>query len=287
MAIEKTWERVGPIAFTADGTESGLVTVGYVGCLKVKSKIKISAVGEEDLVLQVKRVISLTQLYVGPEVDNTYPSRPKNNLKSRSDISAYTVAKAATITAAEQPKVLIAPKDITQAVYEFEPTVALRIFNVDKVGDGYTVQNPFPVIPSDGNDTLEINNDGSINVNIVSGGGGTPLVYKEVGAFTDTTETLVATYTSTSDGTQVDNIRGEAKTLGIWQVYKGAVVPGNLEIVYRTSPTQRNALILLETIPIILNDTEVLNITFTAERYRTNLLGASASTFTRIEGSTI
>lgn len=141
MAIEKYWERQGPILFTADGTVDGLVTVPSVNQLKVKQRVKISAVGELDLVLQVKRVVSPTKLYVGPIVSKG----TRGNLKAREDISLYTVAKLASITAEEQNKIPIAEKDIIQGVYEWEPTVAIRTLGVDLWGRPWGSNNPLPI----------------------------------------------------------------------------------------------------------------------------------------------
>lgn len=146
MAIEKRWEQQGPIAFTADGTDAGLVTVSSVQHLKVKQKVVISATGEPDLALEVKRVLSLSQLIVGPKQDDK--NRKINNLNLRQDISTYTVLKNATIRAEEQSKVTIPEKDIIQAVYEFEPTVAIRTVGVDKLGNPWDPQNPVPITGS-------------------------------------------------------------------------------------------------------------------------------------------
>lgn len=199
MAIEKFWEQVSAVPFIADGGENGVVTVNSVANFKVKQLVKIEAIGLPPLRLQVKRVISYTQLIVGA-LKTKSPGSSINNLKIRTDISAYTVANSATISATEQDKVLIPPRDINQAVYEHEPTNAIRSFLVDYLGNRYSTKNPVPVQLSDGSlnigtvnaelevqlshkdntpdvgdvadsvqigdgeDKLEINNDGSINV---------------------------------------------------------------------------------------------------------------------------
>lgn len=141
MAIEKHWERQGPVAFSADGTEAGLVTVFSVECFKVKQRVKIEALGEANLSLQIKRIPTPTTIIVGPIITSK-PGSSINNLKARADISLYTVTKSASITASEQPKMMIDAKDIIQGVYEFEPTVAIRSFLVNKVGHGYDERNP-------------------------------------------------------------------------------------------------------------------------------------------------
>ena len=160
MAIEKHWTHLGPVSFTADGTEAGLLTIPSVCGFKVKQRIKIEAIGEPDLSLQIKRIPTPTTIIVGPLITGK-PGSSKNNLKARTDLSAYTVAKLASITASEQPKVPIPEKDIIQAVYEFEPTVAIRNFPVDCHGNGYTTENRFPVAV-DGDITTEVD----VNVDI-------------------------------------------------------------------------------------------------------------------------
>lgn len=144
MAIEKSWERQGPVLFAADGEANGLITLDSVILFKVKQRVVVSAIGEPTLTLQVKRVISFTQLFVGPLKTNE-PGSSENNLKARTNLTAYTVAKSSSIVASEQPKVPIPPKDINQAVYEHEPTTAIRSFLVDRIGNGYSTNNRFPV----------------------------------------------------------------------------------------------------------------------------------------------
>jgi len=159
MAIEKHWERQGPAVFTADGTEAGLLTIESTCSFKVKQRVKIIALGEPDLSLQIKRIPTPTTIIVGPFITGK-PGSSNNNLKAREDISAYTVAKVATISAVEQPKVPIPEKDIIQAVYEFEPTVAIRNFPVDCHGNGYTTENRFPVaVDGDINANVDVNVD--------------------------------------------------------------------------------------------------------------------------------
>jgi hypothetical protein len=133
MAIEQSWSTVAPQAFTADGTDLGVVTVGNTAGFKVKQQVIISMPGLPDLTLQCKRVSSSTQFIVGP-----IPTKIGQSLLSvRTDISAYTVAGGAFAYAEEQPKVVVKPDDIEKAVYEQEPTVAIRNVLVDQYGSFY------------------------------------------------------------------------------------------------------------------------------------------------------
>lgn len=170
MAIERSWERIGPLAFTADGGADGVVTVNSVECFKVKQKVKLASATQPNLSLEIKKVLSYTQLVVGPVRDKTHPGKPKHNILSRTDISAYTVADGATITSAEQPK--SGPSntvDIFKAVYEQEPTVALRNVLVDKIGVPISSANPLPI---DGNISVTLettpNNQSVQNIVVVN-----------------------------------------------------------------------------------------------------------------------
>ena len=264
MAIERFWERQGPVFFTAPGGEDGLITVSSVECFKVKQQVVIEAVGQPVLRAEIKRVISSTQLLVGPTNQQRGGSR---SLKTRIDVSLYTNVNLATIRAEEQPKAVPTPEDIIKASYEQEPTLAIRSFLVDKIGRGYTTSNPFPVV---------VSNPQSSNNSVI---------YTEYSTITDTTETIVATFTALSNNTNIKRLLGDAHTFGIWKIYKDSVSPSNLQATYRTSPTKRTADLYLDQ-PEPRNSGEQIVVTFQAERYRTNLLSASSDTFVRLEGFT-
>jgi hypothetical protein len=127
MAYERAWESVGPVAFTATGGQDGTVTLSSTAGFKVKQSIVISAISLPTLKLEVKRVISLTKLIVGPIVTT-------GKMLARENLSLYTVALLSNIRAEEQKKSLLPPNDIIQAVYEQEPAVAIRTIGVDKFG---------------------------------------------------------------------------------------------------------------------------------------------------------
>jgi hypothetical protein len=141
MAIERFYEEISPVAFTADGQANGIVTIDDTYCFKVKMDVIIKADGKDPVRLQVKRVLNKTMMRIGPS---------NKGLNARTDLSEYTLAINSTIQAPEQERPNIPPADYERAVYEEEPTVAKRVFNVDKYGKGYTVKNPFPVRLSDG-----------------------------------------------------------------------------------------------------------------------------------------
>lgn len=142
MAIERRWESVGPIAFTQDGGSDGTVTVGNLSGFKVKQKAVLVSDTQDNLVVEVKRVLSPTKMIVGRLRDDK--SRKIDNPNDKLDISAYTVADNATVRAEGQPKKGPSDRDIWTAVYEQEPTVALRTIAVDEFGDFFNEENPMP-----------------------------------------------------------------------------------------------------------------------------------------------
>jgi hypothetical protein len=152
MALERRWTNVPSRQLVQDGGEDGLIVLEDTIYLKVKQKIKLSALGEPDRVLEVKRVASPTRLYVGPD---------DKNINSRQDISAYTVAKISTVSAEEQTKRVPGWEDQYAHSYEQEPILARRVIQVDPYGDFYTIQNPLPVQLSDGSINI-----GSVNAEL-------------------------------------------------------------------------------------------------------------------------
>lgn len=136
MAHEREWLRVEVRSFVSDGGADGSITLSSTSGFKVKQKVKITAIGESPLVLEVKRVISPTTLLVGPF---------NQNINIRTNLSAYTVAKASGISAETQSKKFPTDKDIHSFIYEQEPTVAYRTISVDEYGDFYSSNNPLPV----------------------------------------------------------------------------------------------------------------------------------------------
>lgn len=193
---ERRYLAISPQSFTADGTTLGVVTIASLKIdqsrmFKVKQVVTLMGTGLTNIDLEVKKVLSDTQLVVGPlntRIDSVY------------DVSAFTVAVGATIEAREQKRPIIPEQEITTIIYDEEPTLAHRNVLVDWLGNYYSSNNPLPVQLSDGSidigtvnaelevqlshkdnypdagdvadsvrigdgtDVLEINNDGSINI---------------------------------------------------------------------------------------------------------------------------
>jgi hypothetical protein len=143
MAIEKKWTAVPPQLFLFDGSSLGLIKISNTSGFKVKQKAVISATALPNLIVQIKRVVDQNTLWVGPVPDSKDPKTLA--LTARADISIYTVAAGSFIFAEEQDKNDIKLDDIDKAVYEQEPTVAIRTLGVDKNGQPYDSNNPIPV----------------------------------------------------------------------------------------------------------------------------------------------
>lgn len=141
MAIEKKWPAISPRLFTANGSDKGIVTILNTSGFKVKQHVVISGTGLSDLSVQVKRVISSTQLIVGP----LNPGQGKQSLTTTSDLSAYTLAANSFIFAEEQDKANLKPNDIIQAVYRQEPGTTIGVELDDEFGNPYNASNPIPV----------------------------------------------------------------------------------------------------------------------------------------------
>lgn len=204
MAIEQKLAAVAPQLFTSDGGQYGVIKVGNATGFKVKQKVVIVAVGQETLQLQIKRIIGPDTITLGP-----FPTTQNTNtLTARTDLRQYTIAASAYIYAEEQDKPKLKPDDILQAVYDQEPTVAFRNVLVDRFGDYYGEGNPLPIafdgtisvgnvtIQDDDGDELEINPDGSINVNVVIADTGNTVksFYGEANAVPSGAETTIVQY---------------------------------------------------------------------------------------------
>lgn len=119
--IEKLWPAVAPVQLTAAGNTRGLVTITSTSGFKVKMAVTI-ADGSNTQLLEVKRVVNETQMFLGE----------KGDIKLRSDLSSFPAGSS--VWALEQPRNSIPLQEIERAIYEEEPTVARRVIQVDELG---------------------------------------------------------------------------------------------------------------------------------------------------------
>lgn len=120
--FEKSFPAISPVAFTAQGTAQGLITIASTKGFHAKQQVTLAHPTLATLTLEVKRVVSNTQAYLGP----------KGGIALRTDLSAYDTQ--ATISAPEQIRPAIPEGELGRAVYEEEPAAALRVMPVDFLG---------------------------------------------------------------------------------------------------------------------------------------------------------
>lgn len=148
--LEKRFVAVPNQYILADGTSDGIITVPDASLFKVKQEVYIGGNTLPNLnEIEVKRVLSSTQIAIGPK---------KGNIDSRTDLSAYTLAKNSFIASNEQKRPSVPLEEFSRAMYEEEPTVAQRTILVDKYGNKYDENNPLPV-----NAIVEV---GDVNVSL-------------------------------------------------------------------------------------------------------------------------
>lgn len=214
---EKRLLAVSPQTFTANGNNVGQIKVADASLFRVKQDVSINATGLPELRLEVKKVLDINTLFVGPD---------KGSIDLRTDISAYTTALGANISADQQNRPNIPEEAVERATYEDEPVVARRVVMVDKLGDIFDDDNPLPIAfdgtvnigdvritaqdndpkpgdihssvrISDGTNDVRVNPDGSINVVVESGGGGVQVVnqYNSISSVPAGPSTSLLTYT--------------------------------------------------------------------------------------------
>lgn len=230
--LEKRFAAVPPQSFIADGTQSGVITIAANSCtlFKVKQRVILTANTLPNLELEIKEIDSEENIQVGPVPG--VPGVP-SSIHARADISAYTVALGAAIFANEQKRTSIDNAEIVRATYEEEPAVAIRSILVDECGNKVNSDNPLPVafdgtisIGSvsivDGGNTLDVNADGSINVNIVnSTPASTPgltIVHNEITAVASGVESTLISLVASPTGYRIQKIEVSGDNYAIFRV---------------------------------------------------------------------
>lgn len=173
MGFERDLSAVPPILLTADGGTQGQVQLTTTLGLFVKQNVVLQAPSLPPLNVQIKRVLSETQILVGAE---------GQHIGHRIDVSAYTVAAGSFLYAGEQKKAVLDMESRLYASYIQEPSNSWRVTPVDSFGNSIDNTNPLPVAfdgtvsigdvhilgPSPSNNELIVNPDGSINVIVES-----------------------------------------------------------------------------------------------------------------------
>lgn len=242
--LEKRFPVVPPQNFTADGTANGVITIANTRLFKVKEVVKITGTALPILELEVKNVINLHQMVVGPIT---------GSILTTTDVSAYTVAAASNVFCpATQKRPNITADDFERAVYEEEPVVAKRVILVDGLGDKYNETNPLPVAAtfsgtiqvgdvritaadndpvagdihssvriSNGSNDLSINTDGSINANIVSSPSSSPglqITHLEVSSVVAGVETTLISLVAPPNGYKSYKVDVSGENIALFRV---------------------------------------------------------------------
>ena len=153
MAIEKKLREVSPQLLTQDGTSEGIIKVANPELFKVKQVVYLKSNTQITQKLEIKRI----------NTDSTIELGLAGNITFRSDVSNFLVSDSATIEAREQPRPAIPQDQLIRAVYEEEPSVAIRALLVDELGSIFNSNNPIPVTIPPG--SLEFD---SVNTPIVT-----------------------------------------------------------------------------------------------------------------------
>jgi hypothetical protein len=187
---------------------------------------------------------------------------PKSgNINATTDVSSYTMALGANISANEQKRPTIGADDFERAVYEEEPTVAKRVVMVDKFGNKYDNTNPLPIAfdgtvnignvmitaqdnypyqgdihssvrINDGTNDLKVNSDGSINVVVENSPDepGLTFKYNEVTSVASGVTTNLISYTAPSGGSRISRIDVSGENVALFTL----MVNGSTIMVKRT-----------------------------------------------------
>lgn len=137
MAFERRWKAWNQ-AFSADGQTNGRITVLNSSGFYVGQTVSVKSNTQPSQTYKIKRI-------EGPNYIWLTGSEEKINSTITISVSQYLVIDSATIEAPEQNKPVIKPDEWEQYTHEQEPILAKRVIQVDKWGNFYDKENPFPV----------------------------------------------------------------------------------------------------------------------------------------------
>lgn len=117
---ERTWPSLilSPIS-----VNNHVVTVSSTRGLKTKQHVQLSKAGIDTQTFEIKRVVSSTEIMVGPT---------STNIKKTTEAVLFD---GGILSLSEQSRNKLGDAPIMRAVYEEEPTIALRTVDVDYLGN--------------------------------------------------------------------------------------------------------------------------------------------------------
>jgi hypothetical protein len=113
--------------------------------LHPKQQVTLSIPGQTPLLVEIKRVLSATNITVG---------EPNQGIKNQYNQTILVPYDGGTFTAYEQSRNPMGMEPVIRAVYEEEPTIALRTVMVDPLGNMYDADNPIPIKIESLNDSV-------------------------------------------------------------------------------------------------------------------------------------
>lgn len=139
MASERVWIEIPTQLFTSNGGTEGQVSIPSTVGIKVKQKVFVGSNTQDQIPLEVKFVKNDTDIILGPI------KGPMRGVGSTTNLALYLSAANAYLRIDEQQRPTINSPDIFRAVYEEEPTVAIRTYLVDNLGTPWNEDNPLPI----------------------------------------------------------------------------------------------------------------------------------------------
>jgi len=163
--FEQRWPGV---ILTGISVANYIITVSDTAGLHPKQKIALSAIGQTTTNYTIQRVLSNTQIQVVPWYETPVGAGQDQSLQNPTQFNG------GTLTASEDVRNKIGYDIVLRAVYDNEPSTALRNVLVNKYGAYYDAENPLPVAFDgtveignvsvvQGGNTMTVNSNGSIN----------------------------------------------------------------------------------------------------------------------------
>lgn len=134
--FEQRWPGV---ILTGISVANYVITVSDTAGLHPKQKIALSAIGQTTVNYTIQRVLSDTQIQVVTWLETQTTAGQDQSLQNPTQFNG------GTLTASEDARNKIGYDIVLRAVYDNEPSTALRNVLVNQYGAYYNADNPLPV----------------------------------------------------------------------------------------------------------------------------------------------